>query len=311
MPHLTGPSSARTQLDLEGVPKDVIDAYHLDRLPLQRPVTSTAELLRLDGKVALVTGGGGQGLGNAICQRLAEQGARIAILDVNAESGHAAADDLARTWGAEACAFAANVADWDSTHDAVSAVAAQFGTIDILINNAGGSGAIGTSGNKVGGRTSTFSMMDRADMEITVGVNLFGVLHVTRAVLDVMLPRRSGRIINISSEGGKVGGPSLAVYSSCKAAIIALTRNLAHDLGPEGVSIVAVCPSIMVSERLLKGGLLTAKIDDTPLGASFRRTTIGRISMADEVASMVAFLASEAGSYVHGTAVSVGGGFSD
>lgn len=311
MPDPSGPASAHAQFDLAGVPVDIVEAYHLDRLPVRRPITSTADLLRLDGKVALVTGGGGQGLGNAICHRLAEQGARIAVLDVNAESGNAAAEHLRRTWGVETIAVTGNVADWGSTHDAVRAVATQFGTIDILVNNAGGSGAIGTSGERVGGRTSSFANMDRSDMEATVGVNLFGVLHVTRAVLDVMVPARSGRIINISSEGGKVGGPTLAVYSSCKAAIIAFTRNLAHELGPDGVSIVAVCPSIMISERLLKGGLLTANLDDTPLGWSLRRTTLGRVSLADEVASMVAFLASEAGSYVHGTAVSVGGGFSD
>jgi 3-oxoacyl-[acyl-carrier protein] reductase len=281
----------------------------LDQLPATRPLTSTEDLLRLDGKVALVTGGGGNGLGNAICHRLAEQGASIAVLDVDTEAAADAADDIRSTWGVSTCAVTGNVADWDSTHRAVGEVADRFGAIDILVNNAGGSGSVGTSGARVAARGS-FAAMDGRDMEITVGVNLFGVLHTTKAALDVMLPRRTGRIVNIASEAGKVGGPGLAVYSSCKAAVIALTRNLAHELGPQGIGVVAVCPALMLSERVLNSGALSPSLDGL-LGWTFRRTTIGRVSMADEVASMVAFLASDAGSYVHGTAVSVGGGFAD
>jgi NAD(P)-dependent dehydrogenase (short-subunit alcohol dehydrogenase family) len=296
-------------LDLSQTSQDVIDAYRLDRLLLDRHRTRTTELLRLDGKVAVVTGGGGHGLGNAICHRLAEQGAAIAIIDVDDGAGSLAADELHATWGVETVAVAGNVADWDSAHDAVRAVAARLGSVDILVNNAGGSGAVSPAGDKVASR-GLFADMDRRDIEVTVGVNLLGVLHVTKAALELMLARESGRIINIASEGGKVGAPGLAVYSSCKAAVIGFTRNLAHEVGPAGVSVVAVCPAIMISQRLLGSGQLTPSLDGL-MGWSFRRTTIGRISVADEVASMVAFLASDAGSYVHGTAVSVGGGFSD
>lgn len=303
------PRSAHETLDLVGVDPKVVAAYHLDRLPLDRALSPTEDLLRLDGKVAIVTGGGGQGLGNAICHRLAEQGATVAIIDVLAESADTAASHIHDLWGVPTFATVGNVADWESAHAAVQAVVDRFGGVDILINNAGGSGSIGVDGNKVRGR-ATFATMSRHDMEVTVGVNLFGVLHMTRAVLDFMLPNGTGRVINIASEGGKVGGPDLLVYSSCKAAVIGFTRNLAHEIGPQGVSVVAVCPAIMVSDRLLHSGLMSPDLEGS-LGWSFRRTTIGRISIADEVASMVAFLASDAGSYVHGTAVSVGGGFSD
>jgi 3-oxoacyl-[acyl-carrier protein] reductase len=303
------PPSAHAALELGDVSPDVVDAYHLDRLPFDRPLRSTADLLRLDGQVALVTGGGGSGLGNAICHRLAEQGAAVAVMDVDEAVASAAADELHATWDVETAAVVGNVADWDSAFDAVGQATDRLGPIDLLVNNAGGSGSIGASGDRVT-RHFTFTAMDRRDIEITVGVNLLGVIHMTRAVLDVMIPRGRGRILNIASEGAKVGGPDVPVYSGCKAAVVALTRNLAHELGPQGITIAAVCPAIMVSDRLLRGGTLSPDLAG-PLGWSFKRTTIGRVSMPDEVASMVAFLASEAGSYVHGTAISVGGGFSD
>ncbi|HWL44935.1 MAG TPA: SDR family oxidoreductase [Ilumatobacter sp.] len=303
------PRSAHTTFDLSGVPAEVITALRLDRLPVERAVTSTADLLRLDGKVAVVTGGGGQGLGNAICHRLAEQGASIAIIDVVPEAGTQAADEIARVWGVPTFATAANVADWDAAHRAIDAVVEHFGTIDILVNNAGGSGSIGLSGDQVA-PPGSFLGMQRGDIETTVGVNLMGVLYVTRAALAVMVTNSSGRIVNIASEGGKVGAATHAVYGSCKSAVIGLTRNLAHEFGPQGISVVAVCPALMLSERLVKSGRLDASPDGL-FGWTLKKSTIGRLSLPDEVASTVAFLASDAGSYVHGTAVSVGGGFSD
>jgi len=136
------------------------------------------------------------------------------------------------------------------------------------------------------------------------------VMYMTKAVLEVMLPQGHGRIINISSEGGKMGMVGLAAYNSCKAAIIGFTRNLATEVGPQGVSLVAVCPAIMVTDATLQQGHFGSSLDG-PMGESFKRSSIGRASLPDEVASVVAFLASDAGAYVHGTAVSVGGGASD
>src|ERR1700738_4664847 len=92
-------SEGREVFDLTGIPQDVVDAYHLDRLPLDRPNRSTTDLLRLDGRIAIVTGGGGHGLGNAICHRLAEAGASVAVLDIHADAGKIAARGPARVWG--------------------------------------------------------------------------------------------------------------------------------------------------------------------------------------------------------------------
>jgi NAD(P)-dependent dehydrogenase (short-subunit alcohol dehydrogenase family) len=299
----------RAVFDLDGVSPDVIDAYHLDRLPLDRPRRGTTELLRLDGKVAVVTGGGGDGLGDAICHRLAEQGASIAVLDVDPAKGDATARELARLWGVDSAAITADVGDWDGVHDAVGQVVDRFGTIDVLVNNAGGSGSVGADGRRLGGSRPFMSQSQR-EIDLTVAVNYVGVMYTTRAVLEIMLAKHAGRIINIASEGGKTGMPGRAAYGSSKAAVIGFTRSLAHEVGPEGVSMVAVCPSIMVTDRLIKLGQFSPSHEGT-IGFSFKRCTIGRASIPDEVASAVAFLASDAGAYLHGTAVSVGGGLSD
>jgi 3-oxoacyl-[acyl-carrier protein] reductase len=125
-----------------------------------------------------------------------------------------------------------------------------------------------------------------------------------------MLPQHKGRIISIASEAAKIGMAGNVVYSASKAAVMAFTRNLAHEIGPEGVSIVAVCPGLMINERLLNLWASDATVGRA-LDDSLNRSTIGRAAIPDEIASMVAFLASDAGAYVHGTAVSVGGGLSD
>src|SRR3954451_25325358 len=112
--------------------QDAIDAYNLGALPLDRPNRATRDLLRLDGKVAVVTGGGGSGLGDAICHRLAEAGASVAVLDVSEKAATATADALTRVWGVDAAPVIGNVADWDAAHAAVATVVDRFGTVDIV-----------------------------------------------------------------------------------------------------------------------------------------------------------------------------------
>ena len=288
----------------------MIDRFGLQFVPFDRPLRSTAELLRLDGVRAIVTGGGGHGLGYATCCRLAEQGARVAVFDIVDELAIGTAEHLQSHWGVEAIAVTCDVGDAGSAARAVQLVVDRFGGVDLLVNNAGGSGSVGEGGARANQHVP-FAQMSTDDMATVVRVNLMGVLFMTRAVLSAMLPAGSGRIINVASEGGRIGMAELAVYSSCKAAVIALTRNLAHEVGPLGISSVAVCPGIMVSGRTLEtlsAGVTTAA---DVLQRGFDRVTLGRCSVADEVASTIAFLASPAGSYVHGTAVSVGGGMAD
>jgi 3-oxoacyl-[acyl-carrier protein] reductase len=304
-----GPPGRRPQLDLAGLPQEVVDGYNLAALPLDRPNRSTSDLLRLDGKVAVVTGGGGAGLGDAICHRLAEAGAALAVLDANLDVATATATAVSQLWKVDALPLGGNVSDWTQAHEAVARVVDRFGTIDILVNNAGGSGAIGPGGQRLTG-SAVFADSNRDDIDLIVAVNFVGVIYMTRAALEVMLPEGRGRIINIASEGGKVGMAGSVVYSASKTAVIGFTRNLAHEVGPHGVSIVAVCPGIMINERLLN--LWAAEpAAGGALDYSFMRSTIGRAAIPDEIASAIAFLASDAGAYAHGTAISIGGGLSD
>ncbi|MCE0763499.1 SDR family oxidoreductase [Pseudonocardia kujensis] len=287
---------------LDGIAPEVVERYHLDRLPFHQAATAPDELMRLRGARVVVTGGGGADLGQAIVHRFAALGAHVAALDLDLESAQRVADEASKSWDAQVFAVKADVTDWNDVHSAVNQAAESMGGIDILVNNAGG-------GLKLHG---PFVDIRPEDMRRIVDLNLFGVLFSTRAALDHMLPQDRGRIINIASEGGKISLDGLAVYNSCKSAAIGFTRNLARELKETRIGAVAVCPGVMVGPHALarfSGEGSEASI--AVLGSSYDKLTAGRFSLPEEVANMVAFLASEAGEYVNGTAVSVGGGLSD
>lgn len=297
-------------LDIGAVPDDVVQRYALDRLPLDRASRATADLLRLDGKRAVVTGGGGDGLGAATCHRLAEQGAEIAVLDISPEAAQLTVDAVQSRWGVSARSVLVDVGDPDAVNAAVADVVGRWGGIDILVNNVGGSGVVGVTGEKVT-QHGPFAAMEIEDLLTVVRVNLVGVLLVTRAVLPHMLAASSGRIVNVASEGGKAVIPDLAVYNACKAGVIAFTRNLAGEVGARGVTVAGVCPGIMVTERTIRSLSDPSHRGFASLDVGFAKVTAGRCSVTDEVASVIAFLASDAGAYLHGTSISAGGGMAD
>jgi NAD(P)-dependent dehydrogenase (short-subunit alcohol dehydrogenase family) len=297
-------------VNLDNVDPEVVAKYALDKLPLGRASTSTADLLSLPGTRAIVTGGGGEGLGNATCHRLAEQGARVAVVDVFADAAEKAAADVAERWGVDVLAVAADVGNPDHVAAAVERTAAAWGGVDLLVNNAGGSGAIKRSGDRVS-QHGAFADMQTDDLLGVVRVNLIGVMLMTKAVLGPMTEAGRGRIINVASEGGKISVDGLAVYNACKSGVIGFTRNIARDYGKFGITVTCVCPGIMVSERTIRTLSQPGSKGVASLESTFPRVTIGRCSVPDEVASVIAFLASDAGSYVNGTAVSVGGGMAD
>jgi len=297
-------------VNLDNLDPEVVARYALDRLPLNRVSMSTAELLNLRGARAIVTGGGGEGLGNATCHRLAEQGARVAVVDVFLDAAEKAASDLTARWGIDALAIAADVGDPDQVSGAAERVVAAWGGIDLLVNNAGGSGAIKPGGDRVT-QHGAFLDMETDDLLGVVRVNLIAVMLMTKAVLRPMIAAGRGRIINVASEGGKISVDGLAVYNACKSGVIGFTRNIARDYGKFGIAVTCVCPGIMVSERTIRTLSQPGSRGLASLDSTFPRVTIGRCSVPDEVASVIAFLASDAGSYVNGTAVSVGGGMAD
>ena len=223
------------------LPPEIVARFGLDRLPLHQRGAGLADLLDLTGRTAVVTGGSGASLGQAISKRLARLGATVAVVEVADDQANAVVAEIDAADDGAAFAVHGDVADWDGIHRALESVHERTGRIDVLVNNAGG--ALRLHG----------PLMDAAPADIrrVVDVNLLGTIFATRAALEHMVPAGSGRIINIASEGGKIGMPNLAVYNACKAGVIGFTRNIVHEVSAHGISAVAVCPGIMVGPYTL------------------------------------------------------------
>jgi 3-oxoacyl-[acyl-carrier protein] reductase len=239
---------------------------------------------RLDGRTAVVTGGG-QGIGEAICRRLAAAGARVAVFDRRADT----AERVAQTVGG--LAIRGDVtAEADIDHARAEAERA-FGPIDILINNAGISGKVGRTWE-----------LARADLEQVLAVNLVGPWLWCRAVLPGMLQRRYGRIVNIASIAGKEGNPTLGPYSASKAALIGLTKSLAKEVVGQGdITVNAVSPAVVATPIL--EGVPPATID-----YMVSRIPMGRTGRPEEIAALVHFLASAECSFTTGQCYDISGG---
>jgi 3-oxoacyl-[acyl-carrier protein] reductase len=271
----------------------------VDKLPRQQQSMAVTELMDLRGKVAAVTAGGGPILGHAIVDRLAGLGADVAVLDIDLANAERVAEETAKRWNVKTRAIKLDATCPKAIETAIEEIEANLGPVDIWVNN------LGLSGGQM-----LFWERSVEQIDWIIQVTLMSTLYCTHAIVPKMIARNSGRIINISSEGGKSQVHGLNVYNTAKAGIIGFTRNLAHELKGTGVSTVAVCPGIMltdfVTERLSQGTHAGSAIH-----SSIDRVAAGRGSLPEEVANMVAFLASDAGAYVQATAVSVGGGLSD
>lgn len=258
-----------------------------------------AELLSLSGRNAIVVGGGGPGLGQALAHRLAAAGASILVADIDGAAAGRVAESVRSTHGARAVAFEADGGSWQGAQDTVAACLRELGPVDILVNSAGGSG---------GG--ARFVELDEAQMLQVVNRNLMSMMYNTRAAAAVMTERRRGAIISISSLAATAPWTKLSIYGACKAGINALTRHLAFEFSPYNIRINAVSPGVMSNERLLamfEDGTRQANFAD-PLAMSVDRTALGRPSSPFEVADVVAFLASDAASYVQGAIWEASGG---
>ncbi|BDM22563.1 SDR family NAD(P)-dependent oxidoreductase [Pseudomonas sp. NPDC089428] len=243
----------------------------------------------LEGKIAIVTGAASaRGIGRATAQAFADQGAKVAILDLDLQ----AARDAAAQLGAGHLGLAANVADEAQVRDAVAEVLAYFGRIDVLVNNAGITQPVKTL--EITGK----------DYERILDVNLRGTLLMSQAVLPAMRAQRSGSIICMSSVsaqrgGGIFGGPH---YSAAKAGVLGLGKAMAREFGPDNVRVNAITPGLIHTD--ITGGLMQderrhAIIDGIPLG---------RLGEARDVANAALFLASDLSSYLTGITLDVNGG---
>ena len=187
--------------------------------------------LGLKGKVAMVTGAGGQkGFGKAIAVTLAKEGCDVIVADIDLNGAKQTASEI-EALGRKAIAVKADVSNNTEVSEAVKSALAKFGKIDILVNNAGG-----LFSHKL------FAEKTEAECDTDININLKGALNCIRAVVGQMIARKSGKIINISSIGAQKGMARAAVYNAAKAGIVSMTKSLAVDLGPSGINVNAVAP---------------------------------------------------------------------
>ncbi|NIE73455.1 SDR family oxidoreductase [Pantoea sp. Ap-967] len=243
----------------------------------------------LEGKFAIVTGAASaRGIGRATAQAFAAHGAKVAILDLDLQ----AARDAAAQLGSGHLGLAANVADEAQVRDAVAQVLAQFGRIDVLVNNAG-----------ITQPVKTLDITGK-DYDRILDVNLRGTLLMSQAVIPSMRAQRSGSIICMSSVsaqrgGGIFGGPH---YSAAKAGVLGLGKAMARELGPDNVRVNAITPGLIHTD--ITGGLM----QDERRHAIIEGIPLGRLGEAHDVANAALFLASELSSYLTGITLDVNGG---
>jgi NAD(P)-dependent dehydrogenase (short-subunit alcohol dehydrogenase family) len=254
------------------------------------------DLLSLSGRVALVTGGAGPGLGRAVVARLVSLGAIVAVQDLDAEGCH----ELAERYRRQSIAVPGDITDPASVRATVTRTITALGRIDILVNN------VGVSNPK------PFLEHTLDDIDRSLDVNLRGMLHVTRLVAENMVAAGGGTVVNVSSVASYEPCTGSAVYGASKGAINTVTRYLAHELAPRGIRVNAVSPGLMASSRHVD---LVTELADVPgalypqlLAECVRRTPLGRPSSAGEVADVIAFLVSDAARYVNGAVWDVNGG---
>jgi 3-oxoacyl-[acyl-carrier protein] reductase len=247
--------------------------------------------MSLAGKIAIVTGAGrgGRGIGRGIALALANAGADIAITARTNIADAEAVAEAVRETGRTALAIQCDVSDAASVEGLFATVKEQLGRVDILVNNAGIT------------RDTLLLRMSEDDWDGVLDANLKGTFLCTRAAAKIMLKQKSGRIINITSVNGQVGSPGQANYSASKAGMIGFTKSVARELASRNITVNAVAP-----------GFIDTQMTDFVSGDSreklLEKIPLGRFGTAEDVGAAVAFLASEAASYITGQTLTIDGG---
>ena len=238
----------------------------------------------LEDKIAIVTGAG-QGIGRAIADKLAAEGATVVVTDLDEASANQTAAGLPG-----AVAIRADVTDRQDVQAAVDRVMQQFGRVDVLVNNAGWD------------KASPFVDSDPADWDHAIAVNLYGVLHTCKAVLPIMAGQGGGAVVNLGSDAGRVGSSGEAVYSAAKGGVIAFTKSLAREMARHQVRVNCVCPG--PTDTALFASFAGPKLRE----ALTKAIPFRRLGQPADVANVVAFLASDQAAFVTGQTISVSGG---
>jgi NAD(P)-dependent dehydrogenase (short-subunit alcohol dehydrogenase family) len=241
--------------------------------------------MRFEGKTAIVTGGA-RGIGRAIVERLASEGARVLIADIDEAAGKAAAGEI----GAGAQAFGLDVTSESSWQAAVGQATNAWGKVDILVNNAG-----------IAGRSAPAWELSVQEWLDVINIDLTGVFLGCRAVLPGMIERGYGRIVNIASIAGKEGNPNAVPYSAAKSGVIGLTKSVAKEVATKGVIVNAITPAVIATEIL-------KQVSQEHIDYMTSRIPMGRVGQPKEVAALASFLCSDEVTFSTGAVFDLSGG---
>ena len=246
-----------------------------------------------DGQVVVVTGGGG-GIGGATCKRFAQEGAKVAVFDMNLAAAQKVADEI-KAAGGTAAAFACNITDRVQVDAAVAAAEAQLGPIAVLVNNAGWD------------IFKPFTKTVPAEWDQLIAINLTGALHMHHAVLPGMVSRGGGRIVNIASDAARGGSSGEAVYAACKGGLVALSKTLAREHARHNITVNVVCPG--PTDTALLAGFAEGAANPEKLMDAFKKAIpLGRLGQPNDLAGAIVFFGSNDAAFITGQVISVSGG---
>lgn len=248
---------------------------------------------RFEGKVVIVTGGGG-GIGGATCLRFAQEGAKVAVFDINLDAAERTVAAITEATG-QAAAFRVDITSRASVDAGVAKVEEDLGPIDVMVNNAGWD------------VFKPFVKTEPADWDKLIAINLTGPLHLHHAVLPRMVERRAGRIVNIASDAARVGSSGEAVYAACKGGLVSFTKTIAREHSRHGITANVVCPG--PTDTALFAEYKEGAGNPEKLIEAFNRSIpLGRIGQPNDLPGAIVFFASDDAAYVTGQVLSVSGG---